>query len=284
MKYNEILSAETISPQIAARLEELREARTFVQKCLKAAPEGKLRVATSKDAFRYYFVNGSNPNGKYISKENIDIAKGIAQKDYYEASLKAINNEIEFLSATYKKYSAIDSNLVYDQLKNGRKPLVTPMHLTDKEYAASWSNVEYRKKGFAANAPEFFTSKGLRVRSKSEVIIAEALYSMGIPFRYEFPISIRNLGYVHPDFYCLNLHTREEFIWEHFGMMDNLEYAAKNTEKNKPVREIRLHSGAEAHRHVRDFPGPNEHQNRKGYGKTIPDIAEMLQNSEGTAN
>lgn len=231
MKYNKILSAETITPQIAARLEELREARTIVQKCLKTVPEGKLRVATAKDTFHYYFVNEVNSNGKYIPKENIDIAKGIAQKDYYEASLKAINNEIEFLSTTYKKYSAIDSNLVYDQLKNGRKPLVTPMHLTDKEYAKFWSNVEYRKKGFAVNAPEFFTSKGLRVRSKSEVIIAEALYSMGIPFRYEFPISIRNLGYVHPDFFCLNLRTREEFIWEHFGMMDNLEYAAKNTEK-----------------------------------------------------
>lgn len=146
MKYNEILSAETITPQIAARLEELREARTIVQKCLKTAPEGKLRVATAKDTFHYYFVNEVNSNGKYIPKENIDIAKGIAQKDYYEASLKAINNEIEFLSTTYKKYSAIDSNLVYDQLKNGRKPLVTPMHLTDKEYAKFWSNVEYRKK------------------------------------------------------------------------------------------------------------------------------------------
>ena len=33
---------------------------------------------------------------------------------------------------------------------------------------------------------------------------------------------------LHPDFTCLNVHTRQEFIWEHFGLMDDPEYA-KNT-------------------------------------------------------
>ena len=28
-----------------------------------------------------------------------------------------------------------------------------------------------------------------------------------------------------PDFTCLNLRTREEYLWEHFGMMDDPEYA-----------------------------------------------------------
>lgn len=36
---------------------------------------------------------------------------------------------------------------------------------------------------------------------------------------------------LHPDFYCLNLRTRQEFAWEHFGMMDDPEYAARATEK-----------------------------------------------------
>ena len=36
---------------------------------------------------------------------------------------------------------------------------------------------------------------------------------------------------LHPDFYCLNVRTRQEFVWEHFGMMDDLEYVQRAVEK-----------------------------------------------------
>ena len=37
--------------------------------------------------------------------------------------------------------------------------------------------------------------------------------------------------HLHPDFYCLNLRTRQEFAWEHFGMMDDPDYASTTAEK-----------------------------------------------------
>ena len=43
---------------------------------------------------------------------------------------------------------------------------------------------------------------------------------MLIKNRYEYPVIISGMGTVHVDFYCLNVRTREEFVWEHFGMMD----------------------------------------------------------------
>ena len=55
-----------------------------------------------------------------------------------------------------------------------------------------------------------------------------------MPYRYEFPIKLksesgtgRKVSEVtfYPDFLCLNLRTREEFCWEHFGLMDDEEYA-----------------------------------------------------------
>lgn len=33
------------------------------------------------------------------------------------------------------------------------------------------------------------------------------------------------MGTTHPDFYCINPRTRKEFIWEHFGMMSDSNYA-----------------------------------------------------------
>ena len=107
---------------------------------------------------------------------------------------------------------------------------------------------EYRKKKIPPEVPPLFTEKGEQVRSKSEVIIANSLKAAGVPYRYEFPLLMdKNANdpdfpdydfcKLHPDFYCLNLRTRREFAWEHFGMMDDPEYAARVAEKIQLYQE-----------------------------------------------
>ncbi|MBQ9321830.1 MAG: hypothetical protein IJ239_05705, partial [Eubacterium sp.] len=71
-------------------------------------------------------------------------------------------------------------------------------------YIRNWLDIQYPKKGFSEEGPEFYTSKGERVRSKSEVIIADTLARMGVPYRYEFPIRFSGTGTFHPDFTVLN--------------------------------------------------------------------------------
>ena len=102
--------------------------------------------------------------------------------------------------------------------------------MSDSEYIKIWQNIPFIAKTFFQSDPEFFTPKGLRVRSKSEIIIATVLDKYRIPFRYEFPVTI-NKKIFYPDFYCLNVRTRKEFIWEHFGIMDNPEYSKNALEK-----------------------------------------------------
>lgn len=41
----------------------------------------------------------------------------------------------------------------------------------------------------------------------------------------------------HPDFLCLNVRTRQEFYWEHFGMMDDEDY------KDNVVGKLNLYAG-----------------------------------------
>lgn len=67
--------------------------------------------------------------------------------------------------------------------------------------------------------------KGERVRSKSELIIADILSKEGVPYRYEYPLYLRGMGRIYPDFTVLNITKREEVFWEHFGMMDDPVYA-----------------------------------------------------------
>jgi len=114
---------------------------------------------------------------------------------------------------------------IFRALHDKRKPLVMPAKLLDDDYVKRWKSVAYEQKGFGENAPEFYTVNGERVRSKSEIMIADTLSRHGIPYRYEYPIHIAGLGTVHPDFTCLNVRKRKEYVWEHFGIMAASEYA-----------------------------------------------------------
>ena len=46
----------------------------------------------------------------------------------------------------------------------------------------------------------------------------------GIPYRYEYPIYLRGVGRIYPDFTVLRVQTRQEVFWEHLGMMDDPVY------------------------------------------------------------
>ncbi|MEE3440399.1 MAG: hypothetical protein VZR07_10670, partial [Ruminococcus sp.] len=52
----------------------------------------------------------------------------------------------------------------------------------------------------------FETQRGEIVRSKSEVIIADALYYANIPYHYEKPIKVGD-RVIYPDFTVLNVKT-----------------------------------------------------------------------------
>jgi hypothetical protein len=75
------------------------------------------------------------------------------------------------------------------------------------------------------------TDRGERVRSKSELIIANLLSKEGIPYKYECPLRLKGFGTVHPDFTALRRKARKEIYWEHLGMMDDPEYAEKAVRK-----------------------------------------------------
>ena len=63
------------------------------------------------------------------------------------------------------------------------------------------------------------------------------LYQMGIPYRYEYPLYLRGLGVIYPDFTVLNVRERKAVYWEHFGRMDDPEYAEKAVRKINCFRQ-----------------------------------------------
>ncbi|MCB9920221.1 MAG: AAA family ATPase [Planctomycetes bacterium] len=82
------------------------------------------------------------------------------------------------------------------------------------------------------------TKRGDLVRSKSEVIIANELFSQGIDrYAYEQPLKLSSGAIRYPDFTIIDHDTGETFYWEHLGMLHNPEYAARWERKLAAYRE-----------------------------------------------
>ena len=220
-------------PQLQERLKDL----IVIHKKLKTNPPpqipGRLRISQKGKYTEFYHIkNDINTNGTYIPKKQRTTAIQLAQKDYDSKITPLLEEEIETLK-TYLN-SALNIQAFYSQMCPARQSLITPLTLTDEQYATQWKNVTWQGLPFAPDASVYTTNQGERVRSKSEVLIANALVQHKIPYRYEYPLTLhRNHSHdtsqnatttLHPDFLCLNLRTRQEIIWEHFGLMDSPDY------------------------------------------------------------
>ena len=80
------------------------------------------------------------------------------------------------------------------------------------------------------------TAHGERVRSKSEVIIANLLQERGIPYSYEKALFLDRLP-VYPDFTVRHPYTGQLWIWEHLGMIDNEKYRDAWEQKRERYRQ-----------------------------------------------
>ncbi len=225
----EDLPPEQYTNALLVRKSQLEELIKTKKKALVTASKARLRISTNKGTFQYYKITTAGDKlGTYIPKDSLQEAKNLAQADYLQKLLPLLQTELDHINRLLSIQPSTAKLLA--TFHPGRRKLLTPATLSDKEYGAAWLSVEYNHKPFDPAAPVLQTSTGLRVRSKSEMLIAETLNRLGIPFRYEFPVSLKNYT-AHPDFFCLNLKTRQEFFWEHFGMMDDTEYAQKAVTK-----------------------------------------------------
>lgn len=200
------------------------------------APEGALRIDLSSGVPRFYLrQNAKDTTGKYIPKSAGELPARLAQKKYDQLVLKSAETELLAL----KKYERIlqegTIEEVYGKLDPVRQALISPIIPTTEEFVREWLAVPYEGKPFPEGSPVFYTDKGETVRSKTEVILSNQFERYGIPYRYEYPIRLEGITF-HPDFFILNVRLRKEYIWEHFGMMDDPDYL-KNALKKIEIYE-----------------------------------------------
>ncbi len=195
-------------------------------KQLQIAPKGFLRIKKKRGGVEYYhkIEDVSTKNGRYLKKSEQSIAKGIVQRDYDAQILKMAEERLRAINRFIDIYDKTNLSKIYQKTNSYRRVLIDDAILPDEEYIKQWQAVEYVGKAFTDDSQEIITERGERVRSKSEKIIADKLYSLGIPYRYEYPLVLQGNVKLYPDFTILRMPERDEVYLEHLGMMDDSNY------------------------------------------------------------
>ena len=208
---------------IKARNELVTRTANEVKRKINALPDGRINIKHIKHSTYYYHAEKENGE-KILSDNDADMIGKLIQKSYLEKVLKSLQAEKSVLEKTIKHYPETIAEDIYDQLSEERKMIAKPIVLSDEEYARRWQEKPYVKKPISDDIPVYTTMRGERVRSKSEIIIADRLLANGIPYKYECPLKVGK-EIIHPDFTILRMSDRKILYHEHCGRADDSGYA-----------------------------------------------------------
>ena len=214
--------AINISHDLSIRYELLSQSIGIIEKKIELLPAGRVNTKHISNN-NYYYLAGLGAGEIYLGPQDSALISDLVQKDYLKRVLKQIKCERSAIEKMQKLYPETIAEDVFDTLSDARKQYARPINVCDDAYAEKWMAVPYKRKPFKKDAPEFYTLKGERVRSKSEVIIADRLRAQGIPYRYECPLKVGN-RIIHPDFTILRMSDRKILYHEHCGKMNDPQY------------------------------------------------------------
>lgn len=186
--------------------------------------KGELAFYEYKNGYArfYHCLPGESP--RYLKKSDIAIRDRLIINDYCDDEIKDLEETISFIEAFMKKFG-------YRKCKNKKRLNKFYMDVVRKsglsaptaEEQIAWMNADYEKNPHHPENLIYSTVAGIKVRSKSEVMIVDVLSRYNIAFRYECELDVGGRIF-YPDFMIMHPMTGEIFIWEHYGMMDDPEY------------------------------------------------------------
>lgn len=201
-----------------------------IEKEIKKAsfPDGYLAIYKNGNSYKKYHVieEDCHLTRRYLSANDKYLIQKLAMKAYKTRELYALKKQLKATESYVAKYPKKTAEQLLRNSDGFRRiilPLITPSNneLKAWEMAPNPGNPSF---------PEHLiypTIKGIMVRSKSESLISDELFRASIPYRYEYPIRLGNT-LISPDFMIMHPITKEIYIWEHFGRMDDPEYINNN--------------------------------------------------------
>lgn len=170
---------------------------------------------------------------KFLDRER-DAKKIIilSTKYYYERLLPLAIKRKEIIQKLLDFEKEKPLERVFNDLPDSIKEFIEPFEIPLEKRIRDFESIDYQPLETRSGNYMVKTEEGIMVRSKAEMIINDTLMKCKIPHRYEMPITVGNTV-LRPDFIVLNRKTGKQYVWEHFGIMDNPVYVERFLEKLK---------------------------------------------------
>lgn len=216
------------------RIAELQAVLDQIERAGLVDDGSRIRISHNTNGGVRYFLRtrSKDKQGVYLPVSEMDKIQGIVQQNYDLKVEKAARSELNYLERFIDHYPSKLLEDIYPSLHPDRRALISPAILPIDEFVEQWLAVKWDPVPFRPeDDSEYYNKQGVRMKSKQETILSNYFIDRDVPQRYEFPVRLKGIGEVHPDFMLLNKRTRKEFYWEHFGLWDNPAYMKKAVRK-----------------------------------------------------
>lgn len=241
--------------QLQKEKTEMRQIEKKLERKLLSAPKENLMVLCSKGRVQFYSLNktgdrnaedtgveAEHKSRTYLSKKNQETLRRLAQKKYDEALISVYKNNLNLFGNVISQLEKfVSPKDAIKKMPDVLQPYIAVPFLSTEDFVEQWIMGDKKQVGRRDNMigqqgdwhPEnlvYSTDNGDRVRSKSEMMIANLLSAMQLPYQYEKPLHL-NGKTVFPDFTILDTVSRTEVYFEHFGLMDQEDYRTAALQK-----------------------------------------------------
>lgn len=203
-------------------LQQHKKQRRLLMHELKRSPEGSLHIRRERGRLRYFHcLNGSQ---KGITR-NEELVFSLARKKYLTVSLRLVEKNIDYLAPLVEQYNNLTPEYIIGKLPYSFQKLPLKIYRPYHRKRDDWMEEQYERSSYNPGEKGHVTAKGLWVRSKSEVIIAEKLDACNVPYRYEQMLHIEQYHFA-PDFTVLTQDGLK--YWEHCGLVKDKAYMRRH--------------------------------------------------------
>jgi len=201
-----------------------------MEKELVTLPEGSIHHKRIRNVSRFYHYDswdGTRSTGspKYLGRDNQALKAGLLRKKFIIESLSLLRSNLSAERYFLKKYQPFAPEHVANNLwlnfSITELPIITGWGGTKSQ--SEWAVEPYDQSRLYPQQLIYCSPNGVRVRSKSESIIAGLLEANNISYKYEAPLHTDDQTY-YPDFTVWSAKDEQVLYWEHFGMVDDPEY------------------------------------------------------------
>lgn len=211
------------------KINKIRDEIREIEKQIQTLPEGAFSCKRNGNRFKWFVFDGKK--SVYLPKKERQLAEKYAYKKYLTCRLENLKNEEAAIQA-YLNIHNRNLNIKDEEILNHPeyRTLLSLYNINYKEKMQEWMDTPYKSNPHYPEDLIHDTTFGLKVRSKAEQMIAEALHQQDIKFHYEEEVRFGDTVY-YPDFICVHPKTRRLIIWENIGLSDKPDYMFRTINK-----------------------------------------------------